>query len=176
MALVIFCGFYLNNASAGDIPSLKKAEDAPTLQRNILKIPRVDTLDKVGEYQNVEFELAADGRWDLVRVNEAQLAYVYEIEIEIIQSDPVQVHVLVSGALPSPCHRIKSINKRYKPKNRLFEVSINVAEPKKGTACIAVLESFNIVVPLDVYGLPAGNYQVYVNGKSASFILDKENI
>lgn len=172
---VVFSGFYFTNASAEVTSSFSGIEDAPTLQRNILKIPRVDTLDQVGKYQNVEFKLAADGRWDLLQVSEVQPAYINEIEIEIIQSDPVQVHVLVSGDLPSPCYLVESINKRYA--DELFEISVNVGltpDAKEGMVCPQVLQPFDIVVPLEVYGLPAGSYKVYLNGKSASFILDKD--
>lgn len=175
MIWVVCCGFYFSNALAEDTSSFPRIEDAPTIQRNILKIPRIDTLDQVGKYQNAEFKLAGDGRWDLLQVSESHQAYVNEIKTEVLQSDSVQVHVLVSGDLPSSCYRIESINKRYA--DELFEISVNVGltpDAKKGIVCPQVLQPFDIVVPLDVYGLSAGTYKVYLNGKAESFILDKD--
>lgn len=163
-ALIVVSGLCFGNASA---------EEAPSFQNNILKIPRVDTPEQVGKYQNAEFRLAPDGRWDLLQANEARWAFVEEIEVKILESFPVQIHVAVAGYLPSPCHHLGPINKRYAD-NR-FEISVNMIPPPAGTACIAVVEPFETTIPLDVYGLPEESYQVQVNDKSGSFVLNKDN-
>lgn len=45
-----------------------------------------------------------------------------------------------------------------------------------GLVCIQVIEPYQEVVALDVYGLPAGNYQLNVNDVVGSFALDMDNI
>ena len=163
-ALIVICGLYFCDALA---------EEAPSFQNNILKIPRVDAPEQVGKYQNAEFSLAPDGRWDLLQANEAQWAFIEEIEVKILESFPVQIHVAVVGYLPTPCYRLGPINKRYVD-NR-FEIAVNMTSPPAGTTCIAVLEPFETAIPLDVYGLLEGIYQVQVNDKSGSFVLNKDN-
>ncbi|SFM52788.1 hypothetical protein [Nitrosomonas communis] len=162
--LVVSYGLYISNAWA---------EDAPSFKNNILKIPRVDTSEQVGKYQNSEFKLAPDGRWDLLHANEAQRAIIDAIEIKILESFPMQVHVLVSGFLPTPCYHLGPINKRYA--DNQFEIAVNMTPPPPDTGCITVLEPFAITIPLDVYGLPKGCYQIYVNDKSGSFELSTDN-
>ncbi len=164
MVLVVSWGLYFSSALA---------EDAPSFQNNILEIPRVDTPEQVGKYQNAEFKLAPDGRWDLLRASEAQQAFIDEIEVKILESFPIQIHVAVSGFLATPCHHLGPINKRYA--NNRFEIAVNMTPPQPDTACITVVEPFQITIPLDVYGLPAGTYQVSMNDKSGSFVLDKDN-
>jgi hypothetical protein len=162
--LVVCCGLYISNTWA---------EDAPSFKNNILKIPRVDTSEQIGNYQNAEFKLAPDGRWDLLQVSEAERAFIDTIEIKILESFPVQVHVLVSGSLPTPCHHLGPINKRFAD-NR-FDIAVTMTPPPPDTGCITVIEPFSITIPLDVYGLPKGSYQVYVNDKSGSFELSTDN-
>ena len=41
--------------------------------------------------------------------------------------------------------------------------------------CIEALVPFEENVPLDVYGLPAGTYQVQVYNQSAEFTFDMDN-
>jgi len=42
--------------------------------------------------------------------------------------------------------------------------------------CIQVLAPFEEIIPLEVYGLPAGTYTVDVNGVQATFDLEVDNI
>lgn len=149
------------------------AEEAPVFDNGLLHIPRVDTPEQVGQYKNAQFRQAPDGRWDLIHVSEAQRAYIEEIEIRILESFPVQVHVQVSGNLPTPCNELGPIHQRFTD-NR-FEIAINVTPLQTFAPCIQVLEPFETTIPLDVYGLSAGRYEVVVNGKGASFELSVDN-
>ena len=149
------------------------AEQAPNFDNGILNIPRVDIPDQVGKYQDAQFKLAPDGRWDLLHAREAQQAFVDKIELLLLESFPVQVHVQVSGNLPTPCHQLEPVNIRY-TENR-FEIAVNVIQLQTLIACIQVLEPFQVTIPLNVYGLPAGYYDVQVNDKAASFELTADN-
>ncbi|MCB1984317.1 MAG: hypothetical protein H6936_16480 [Burkholderiales bacterium] len=153
--------------------SSSAAENAPRFENGILSIPRVDTPEQPGQYENARFSLAPDGRWDLLHAEAGRQAFIDEIEIQILESFPVQVHVSVSGNLPTPCHQLGPIHQRFAD-NR-FEIAVHVTPLQTFAPCIQVLEPFQTTIPLDVYGLPKGSYEVIVNDKSASFELNVDN-
>jgi inhibitor of cysteine peptidase len=100
------------------------------------------------------------------------LANVTEIELFLLESFPVQVHVVAKGYLPNPCTQINEIIKSREGND--FTVTIKT-QTSQGP-CIQVIQPFEETIPLDVYGLPAGTYNVNVNGIEDSFTLDIDNI
>ncbi len=100
------------------------------------------------------------------------LAPVEEIEIVLLESFPVQVQVIASGNLPDPCTEIYQINQEIE--DNTFFVTIKTYRPPG--LCIQVLAPFEEIIPLEVYGLPAGTYTVDVNGVQATFDLEVDNI
>ena len=91
-----------------------------------------------------------------------------------IESFPVQVSATVSGNKSVPC--VNLLPAAVSRKDSVFTVVM--AETVLGPAetCIAVLEPFETSVSLDVLGLSAGTYTVIVNGVSAEFTLDSDNV
>ena len=100
------------------------------------------------------------------------LAKVTEIDILILESFPVQVHVVASGYLPNPCTKIEEIIQSRESNN--FFVTIKTKSSL--LPCIQVLTPFEETIALDVYGLPAGTYNVNVNGIEDTFTLEIDNI
>lgn len=100
------------------------------------------------------------------------LAPVEEIEIVILESFPVQINVIVSGNLPDPCTEIFEVLQE-KESNTFFIIIKTYRSPG---FCIQVLALFEEIIPLEVYGLPAGTYTVDVNGVQATFDLEVDNI
>jgi len=100
------------------------------------------------------------------------LAEVTEIDILILESFPVQVHVVASGYLPNPCTKIEEIIQSRESNN--FFVTIKTKSSL--LPCIQVLTPFEETIALDVYGLPAGTYNVNVNGIEDTFTLEIDNI
>jgi len=100
------------------------------------------------------------------------LAELTEIDILILESFPLQVHVVASGYLPNPCTQIYKIIKRREGND--FTVTIKT-QTSPGP-CIQIIEPFEETIALDVYGLPAGTYTVNVNGIEDSFTFDVDNI
>src|SRR5665648_597953 len=100
------------------------------------------------------------------------LAPVEEIEIVILESFPVQVHVIAKGNLPDPCTEISEVLQE-KEGNTFFATIKTYRSPG---LCIQVIAPFEEIIPLDVYGLPAGTYTVDVNGVQATFGLEVDNI
>ncbi len=100
------------------------------------------------------------------------LAPVEEIEIVILESFPVQINVIVSGNLPDPCTEIFEVLQE-KEGNTFF---ITIKTYRSPGFCIQVLAPFEEIIPLEVYGLPAGTYTVDVNGLQGTFDLEVDNI
>lgn len=101
-----------------------------------------------------------------------RLAPVESIDILVLESFPVQIHVLVDGYLPTPCYEITQIEKHRE--GNTFYVKLMMKD--SGLVCIQKIEPFQEVIALDVYGLSAGIYYVDVNGVIDSFTLDIDNI
>lgn len=102
-------------------------------------------------------------------INEAT---VNSIEIAILESFPVQIHVLATGILPDGCTHVGPID--IAREGTAFDVTIHTVRPADAM-CTQVVSEFEEVVPLDVYGLAAGAYTVNVNGVTDSFTLDMDN-
>jgi inhibitor of cysteine peptidase len=100
-------------------------------------------------------------------------AVVETLEVVMLTSFPLQVHLHVSGYLGDPCTEIKEIQTQRH--DYQFEVTIST-ERAAGADCIQVIEPFEQNIPLDVYGLPAGDYLVQVNGVEAEFSFSQDNI
>jgi len=99
--------------------------------------------------------------------------FVDEIEILILEPFPVQVYVEVSGNLATPCSELTLPVQTIEP-NNLISLMIS-SRQKKDTTCVQMLEPFEKTFALDVLGLPAGTYQVSVNGISGEFTLMVDN-
>lgn len=101
------------------------------------------------------------------------MAQVDAIEIMILESFPVQIHVVARGNLPDGCTTIDQITE--KREGDTFQVTVTTSRPA-GKTCTQVVVPFEEVIALDVHGLPAGTYRVNVNGATGTFTLDMDNI
>jgi len=100
------------------------------------------------------------------------LAPVDEIDILILESFPVQINVIARGNLPDPCTEISEVMKE-REGDTFF---ITIKTYRYPGFCIQVLAPFEEIIPLGVYGLPAGTYTVDVNGVQGTFDLEVDNI
>ncbi len=162
------CWFILTSTANVAISS-----NLATFDNTVLRVPVVNSINQIGKYEHVQFKLAEDGRWDLISFTEPKQATVEAININILESFPVQIHVAVTGYFPNGCF---GLGETYvvKQDNR-FNVVINMTELQTLVACTQALVAFEITVPLDVNNLNAGIYQVDVNGIVGSFELSVDN-
>jgi hypothetical protein len=100
-------------------------------------------------------------------------ATVESLDILILESFPVQVNVQVSGYLGDGCTSIGEITTEREEDT--FYVHISTVRPADAI-CTMQLVGFDEVISLDVHGLEAGAYTVDVNGETATFTLDIDNI
>ena len=99
-------------------------------------------------------------------------ATVESVEILTLESFPVQIHVRVKGTLPDDCAELDDIV--VQQDGNTFNVAVSMVQ-QPAADCGDVPVPFEEIVPLDVYGLPAGSYTVSVNGIEGSFTLDLDN-
>lgn len=100
-------------------------------------------------------------------------ATVEEIEVQILESFPVQVQVVARGYLADGCTEIDEIIQE--KQDNTFSVTITTIRPADAQ-CTQAIVPFEEVIPLDVLGLQAGTYTVTVNGVSGTFELAEDNV
>jgi inhibitor of cysteine peptidase len=100
-------------------------------------------------------------------------ANVESVQIMILESFPVQIQVIAEGYLPDGCTEINEI--KTEREGNVFNINISTKRPKDAV-CTQAIESFTRTIPLDVWGLKAGNYTVNVNGATGSFELAIDNV
>lgn len=100
------------------------------------------------------------------------LAVVESVDALILESFPVQVHVVATGYLPDGCTTIGDVTSQQNGNE--FKVTITTERPADAI-CTEAIVPYEEVIPLDVVGLPAGQYTVTVNGISTTFELAIDN-
>ncbi|MEJ2011220.1 MAG: hypothetical protein P8X64_03225 [Anaerolineales bacterium] len=100
-------------------------------------------------------------------------ATVEEVDIVFMESFPLQVRVTAKGYLADSCTTIDEVI--VNRVERTFTVEITTARPAHAM-CAQIVQPFEKSIPLDVYGLPAGDYSVDVNGVTAGFTFTQDNI
>lgn len=101
-----------------------------------------------------------------------ELAPIDRIELLMLESFPVQVHVRIKGYLHDSCTTLDHISQTRV--DNLFQVDVITKRPTD-EVCAKLITWFEETVALEVYGLPAGTYIVDVNGVRETFTLDVEN-
>jgi Tol biopolymer transport system component len=94
---------------------------------------------------------------------------VESVSVEVGTGSPIPVHVNASGTLPNTCAQIEYGEVRQDGANFVITLA---AVPSSDTNCAPDALPFLIRLPLNVIGLPAGDYSAVVNGVSAPFQLE----
>lgn len=101
-----------------------------------------------------------------------QLARIDSVQVQVLESFPVQIKLLINGTLPDGCTTIDEIT-RVKDGNQ-FLVMISTVRSEQED-CTTALVPFTETIALDVEGLPEGEYIVNINGYLTSFMLQTGN-
>lgn len=162
--------------------SVDMYSDYAVYENGVLTIPRIDTPEKAGFYQNVSFRYTENGTWELQKFHTAgqhpvNFAVIESVELVKTDSFPIQAFLKVKTGI-SGCDALGQVSLR-QIDNR-FEVDLYVQGPdlEPGTfSCIALFTAVEKIIPLPIYALAAGTYEYVVNdGKVGSFELTQENI
>jgi hypothetical protein len=97
---------------------------------------------------------------------------VDRIEILILESFPVQVHVVVYGQLPDACSFVQEATQARQ--DNTFDVGLVVAR-RPDARCAPQPTPFQHTIALEVRGLKAGTYTVNVHGATGTFKLEMDN-
>ncbi len=155
----------------GLLYSASSAADSALYLDNELTIS--DAIVMEGEttryYQQVRLTIAPNGDFRVIDAVEKQLAYVEELSVAVFATEPVTVELGVVGYLSTPCVEMNTAITR---KGNTYYVVIGETPLQTLVACAQVTAPFDIILPLDVKGLPAGDYLVLVNGDEIDFTLD----
>jgi hypothetical protein len=92
-----------------------------------------------------------------------------EVRVEVGVGSPIPVHVNVSGSLPDTCAQLEYSEIKLDGSNFIIQLS---TLPGSGDDCIKDALPFRMSIPLNIIGLPVGDYSVDVNGARANFKLD----
>ena len=92
-------------------------------------------------------------------------AYIRNVEVSILESDPPQVSVEIEGDHPTPCHETLT---EVTEDGSDHTVMVWSGVPEPGSACAQVIEPFDVVVPIG-NGFEPGDYTVTVNGETHPF-------
>jgi hypothetical protein len=88
-------------------------------------------------------------------------AFMGSSDLLSLESFPVQIMLILSGNMPTPCHSLRAIVHEPDEANNIEVEIYSVADP--GAICAQVLHSFEVRIPLGSY--PPGHYTVSVNGQ-----------
>jgi hypothetical protein len=156
--------------------SLSLQADPAIYRDGELTIPAGAVISGQGSsyFSNITLGATSDGSFRVTGATPNQLVTVDSVEVLIMESFPVKVSVAVSGTLSVPCKSL--LPAAVSLTGNVFVVVLAESNLGPAESCIAVLEPFETSIPLEVQGLPAGDYTIVVNGVGAGFTLDADNM
>jgi uncharacterized protein YkwD len=97
------------------------------------------------------------------------LAEVSAIEILTAAGSPDQIRILVRGSLQDTCDVIDEpvVNRQ----DYRFSISLSFVR-QSGEACVSRPQDYEKTIPLDLSGLPDGEYTISVNGSAGIYLLN----
>jgi hypothetical protein len=87
--------------------------------------------------------------------------FVEGTSIQVLESSPVQIVLVVSGTLPTPCHQLRMEMKSPDAQNRIDLELYTLVDPEM--MCVQMLEFFEESINLGSF--PSGDYDIYLNGE-----------
>jgi hypothetical protein len=87
--------------------------------------------------------------------------YIDRSELLIMESNPIQIALMLRGSLPTPCNKLRVIASPPDEQNRIQVDVYSVIDPEQ--ICVQVLEPFEANTGLGSF--PSGHYSVWVNGE-----------
>ena len=145
--------------------------DVPVYRDQALSIDEalVVTASGTRYYKDIKLSANPDGSFKLVQAERLDPAHVDNVKVKVDGTTSTTVNVEVTGYLPNPCFEIQE--PAVMREGSTFTVVVAQKALQTFVVCAQVIEPFSVVVSLSVEGLPAGHYDVVVNGRQAGFDL-----
>ena len=121
-------------------------------------------------FKHVRLQVLPSGQLALVSAEPRTLAQVQELAVAVLFTEPVEVELTVSGVFSDPCVQLEPVS--VTREGNTFYVVLAETAPDPAATCVAQVVPYEITIPLDVTGLPLGNYLVLVNGDDIDFDLE----
>lgn len=175
---------WISAIAATALCSTATADGAPAYQAGRLVLPRVDTPEQVGMYQDAVLQAGPDGRLTVVDAQTLGEARVYnltgmtEVEVRRTSGVPQAVFLRVSGVDPT-CDYTGPLRVFQRREGSRFDVNLSAAHLRpygQPQVCTAQIRNYRLTIPLEVYGLAAGVYSFSINGVlGGEFTLEQDN-
>ncbi len=162
-----------------------QANDQPVYDADdeTLTIPSVTAEGQPGFFQEIMLAPASDGTWRVDQLYEGEL--LEEDVVDAIWTTstaglPRQFYIHVEGTFPTDCPAVGQIEQMRE--GNTFHVYVYYENNQwlrdpDSVACAQVLTPFEFTVPLDIYGVEAGEYSVRINNHDLrTFVLEQDNI
>lgn len=130
-----------NNAEQAQTPEIITTEPAIAIVEEISTPP-------------VYLPLSSDGRLTKASV------FIDSADLLFVETDPVQINLILSGHLPTPCHELRVKIEAPDDENDIHIEVYSIADPE--IICAQVLRAFNETIALGNY--PSGSYMIWING------------
>jgi hypothetical protein len=148
--------------------------DVPVYRDQTLTLQETLVIEDAGPryFRNVEMAANPDGTLAVVSAERRNLALIHEVSFLMLPGQPLEMSVEIHGDMTQSCLALETPLVARKD----FVITIAVAETPHDPRiqCFSPATDFVINVPLDVDGLPAGEYRVLVNGVEKRFTLGAE--
>lgn len=162
--------------AAAFFPVMSLQAQVPLYHDGVLAIDEVVTLDGKGPawFRDVKLLAQAGGMLEIGTAVPRPLARVDEAEVLLLRGDTLAASVHAAGLLSVPCVALEApaVTRR----GSEFAVVLAETVMAEGQVCMSLVAvtPFAISVPLDLDGLPAGDYRVRVNDLVLDFVLDQD--
>lgn len=103
-----------------------------------------------------------------ISINDAQVS---SVEVQVAQTDPLQVNAIVRGNLSDSCTHLGDTQTTYAEDT--FQIKLVTVTPSD-QGCVQIISPYEQTIPLDTTGLTPGTYTVVANGVSAVFTIPGE--
>ncbi|MEX2365241.1 MAG: hypothetical protein WD601_01455 [Pseudohongiellaceae bacterium] len=152
------------------------AQTEPAIyQDDILSIAVGAVISQEGNvyYGDIQLSRSSDGRFTITAASERPLVNIDSVDVQIMESFPVQVSLAIAGSKSVPCVDLEEA--AVVRQGNAFTVVMAETVLGPAESCIAVIDPFEATLSLDVAGLAADTYTVDVNGVETEFTLDLDN-
>lgn len=124
-------------------------------------------------FGDIVMELDATGKLMITSAAPRPLVQIDSVEPVVVENEAGrEVTLAIAGNKSVPCVELEEVAVSRKDDTFTVLVAETVLGPEE--SCVAVLDPFEISVPLDLTGLDAGTYQVTVNGVESEFVLTQD--
>lgn len=148
-----------------------RAEPA-SYRDNTLTIPSGAVINgsETRYYKDIVLQADSAGKFKIVSAAARPLVYVDSANPTVIETESSRsVEFTIAGNKSVPCTKLEEV--AVSRKNEVFTIVIAESVLGPAESCIAMLDPFELKLPLDITGLPAGTYKVVANGVESSFTL-----